>query len=259
MLVEGLKRRGLEIGFPLQVVDHREHLSPAVHAVHRDAFRRRDVPHAEVFRVGVGEHREGIVLQAQHAGRAAAEAVIDVVAQLHKGRHRGFEAVVITDHRPISWIGDRGVKPPAGHDPLVGRAVAAVFGIPAAEEGIPPEFAGHVGDDVGELHAGDGGVDHAELALDARGGFGLRVEGVVMARAAAGPDQNAVRDGARRREPPAISARPEAAAKPIPNRPAPRPAGKLRRETPSQVRSNCGQKFNMRNAPKTPRERRAAG
>ena len=62
----------------------------------------------------------------------------------------------------------RRVELPPGEDVLIGRAVAAVLRVPTAEHGVAAELLRHAGEDVGELHAGDGRVDRAELSKPAR-------------------------------------------------------------------------------------------
>src|SRR5207237_1110808 len=100
-----------------------------------------------------------------------------------------LEAKVMADDGAIRWVADGLTDGPAGHHVLIGRAVAAVFGIPAAEQGKPLNLFCERGADFGELDAGEGRVDRAELAFDADRRVGLGVERIVMARSAAGPNQ----------------------------------------------------------------------
>jgi hypothetical protein len=64
--------------------------------------------------------------------------------------------------------------------------------IPAPEEGEPFLLSRQPRHDVGEVHARRGRGDRAELAADVDRGQGLGIEGVVVARAAERPDEDAV-------------------------------------------------------------------
>ena len=81
----------------------------------------------------------------------------------------------------------------AGHHLGIGHAVAAVLRIPTSQHGETLGLFGHPRADLGELHARNRRVDHAELAFNADGRIGLGVERVVMACTALRPDQDAVR------------------------------------------------------------------
>src|SRR5512138_945992 len=99
---------------------------------------------------------------------------------------------MVADDRAVGRIADGLAYGAARHHILIGRAVAAVLWIPAAEEREAFSFLGKGGTDVGVFDAGDGGVDEAEFAFDADGCVGLGVECVVVAGAAAGPNEDAV-------------------------------------------------------------------
>ena len=146
----------------------------------------------EPVNVRVGDHLERIVLQSQDARGSAVEMVIDVIAELHERRQRAAESLLMADDRAVTGIGDPRIELPTRHDPGVGHAVRAVLGIPAPQNGKPLELCRHVGTNLGELHARNGRVDRRVFPPNAQRSVGLRIERIVVARAAPRPNQDAV-------------------------------------------------------------------
>src|SRR5262245_12679006 len=191
-LVEGFEGSGLEIAAALELVDAGEDLFAEVDSLRSDAGGRRDVADDEIVGTGIGGDLERAMLESQDARRAATEATIDFGAELNEGRQSRFEAEVVADDGTVGRIADSLAHGAAGHDVLIGGAVTAVLWIPAAEEREAFSLFGKSRADVGVFDAGDRRVDEAEFAFDADGGIGLGIEGVVVAGAATGPNENAV-------------------------------------------------------------------
>src|SRR5262249_46358361 len=64
--------------------------------------------------------------------------------------------------------------------------------VPASQDRIAVQFLREPRADVGEFDPRHGSVDDAEGAFDVCGGFGLRVERVMVTGAAEGPDEDAI-------------------------------------------------------------------
>ena len=192
VFVECVERGGLEIRSALHPVDLGQDLAASVDPSQFHVQGRGDIADRELVHVGFGMDFEARVLETEDAWQAPLEGAIDVGAELDERGKSRFESFLVRDDRADAWIHEAGVHIAAGHAPVVSNTVSCVLWVPTAHDREPVEFFRHPRTEFGEVDTGNGGFDHPERSTHAVGCEGFWVEGIVVAGATLGPDENAV-------------------------------------------------------------------
>lgn len=181
MLVEGIVGSGLLVRRTLHTIDLCEKFTAAVDPRQLHIQGWCDIADGESIDVGFRVDFKGCVFQSKDAGQSSLEGAIDVSAQLDEGRECGLEAHLMRHNRTYAGIDERGVEVSARHAPVIGDPMPCILRVPAAQKREAFHFFGHAGAQFGEVHTGNGRLDHTQRAANAVRGERLGIEGIVVA------------------------------------------------------------------------------